>query len=109
MRAFADARDAIDQANMEASAAREGLSSLAEALRSDPNLELAVQALDQGRIGDAMALLRKRQTDSAAGAIKDQANEPADKAAAPGNSVDPALERARRGPTRPNTAGNQDV
>ena len=109
MRALADARDAIDQANMEASAAREGLSSLAEALRSDPNLELAVQALDQGRIGDAMTLLRKRKADSAAGAIKDQANEPADKAAAPESSVDPALEGARRDPTGQNAAVNQDA
>src|SRR5258708_37122669 len=90
MRAFADARDAIDQANMEASAAREGLSSLAEALRSDPNLELAVQALDQGRIGDAMTLLRKRKADSGAGAIKAERKEGGCKAASTKNSKDPA-------------------
>jgi hypothetical protein len=62
--ALADARDAIEQANMEASAAREALAKLAEALKSNPKLETVAQALDQGRIDDAIALLRLRKSDS---------------------------------------------
>ena len=109
-RALADARDAIDQANMEASAAREGLARLAEALKSNPKFESVAQALNQGRVDDAMALLRKLKADpAAASAREDQAIEPADKGSAPENSISQALESAGRDLTGKNAAVNQDA
>jgi hypothetical protein len=109
-RALADARDAIDQANMEASAAREGLARLAEALKSNPKFESVAQALNQGRVDDAMALLRKLKADpAAASGREDQAIEPADKGSASENSISQALESAGRDLTGKNAAVNQDA
>jgi hypothetical protein len=72
MRAVAQARDAIDQANMEAAAAREGLAQLGESLKADPKFEAVARAMSEGRIDDAQALLR----DLRAGvASQTQANE----------------------------------
>jgi hypothetical protein len=105
--ALADARDAIDQANMEASAAREALAKLAESLKADPKFESVAQAMNEGRMEDAMALLRKRKTD--AGTREDQAIEPADKNGAPENSSGLALESAGRDLTGKNAAVNQDA
>jgi hypothetical protein len=105
--ALADARDAIDQANMEASAARESLAKLAESLKADPKFESVAQAMNEGRMEDAMALLRKRKTD--AGTREDQAIEPADKNGAPENSSGLALESAGRDLTGKNAAVNQDA
>jgi hypothetical protein len=48
-RAAAQAREAIDQTDMEAVAAREGLVRLAEAMRANPHFEKAAQALRDGR------------------------------------------------------------
>ena len=109
-RALADARDAIDQANMEAAAAREGLARLAEGLKSDPKFESVAQALNQGRVDDAMELLRKLKADPAgAGAREDQAIEPADTGSAPENSISQAPESAGRDLTGKNAAVNQDA
>ena len=109
-RALADARDAIDQANMEAAAAREGLARLAESLKANPKFEAAAQALSQGRVDDAMALLRKLKADSAAaGAREDQAVEPADKGSAPESNIGQALESAGRDLAGRNAAVNQDA
>ena len=58
-RAVAQARDAIEQANMEAAAAREGLVRLAEAMRENPRFDKAAEALRAGRTEEALALLRQ--------------------------------------------------
>jgi len=109
-RALADARDAIDQANMEAAAAREGLARLAEALKSDPKFESVAQALNQGRVDEAMELLRELKADPAAvSAREDQAIEPSDKGSTPENSMSQALESAGRDLTGKNVAVNQDA
>ncbi len=108
-RALVDARDAIEQANMEALAAREGLAMLAEAMKGNPKFEEAAQALKQGRVDDAMGLLRKLKADSAAGAREDPAAEPTDKASAPENDVGQALESAGRDLAVKSAAVNQDA
>lgn len=64
--ALADARDAIDQANMDASAARETMARLAESLQSDPRFESAAQAMKEGRSVEALAQLRQLQGDDGA-------------------------------------------
>ncbi len=63
-RAAAQARDAIEQANMEAAAAREGLVRLAEAMRANPRFEKVAEALRAGRNEEALALLRQMRTES---------------------------------------------
>jgi hypothetical protein len=109
-RALADARDAIDQANMEALAAREGLARLAESLKTNPKFESVAQALNQGSVDDAMALLRKLKTDStAAGAHEHRAIEPTGKGSAPESSMGQALESAGRDLASRNAAVNQDA
>ena len=109
MRALADARDAIDQANMEASAAREGLAKLAESLKADPKFASVAQAMNEGRMEDAMALLRKLKGDPAAGAREEQAIEPPEKGGAPENSISQALESAGRDLNGKSAAVNQDA
>ena len=63
-RAAAQARDAIEQAGMEAAAAREGLVRLAEAMRANPRFELAAEALRDGRNEEALALLRQMRAEA---------------------------------------------
>lgn len=63
-RAAAQARDAIEQANMEAAAAREGLVRLAEALRGNPRFEKVAEALRAGRNEEALALLRQMRAEA---------------------------------------------
>jgi len=63
-RAAAQARDAIEQANMEAAAAREGLVRLAEAMRANPRFEKAAEALWAGRNEEALALLRQMHAEA---------------------------------------------
>ena len=63
-RAAAQARDAIEQAGMEAAAAREGLVRLAEAMRANPRFEKAAEALREGRNEEALALLRQMRAES---------------------------------------------
>ncbi|MEO8003885.1 MAG: hypothetical protein ABI771_03195 [Betaproteobacteria bacterium] len=65
MRAVAEARDAIDQANMEAAAAREGLAQLGESLKADPKFEAVARAMSEGRVDDAQALLRDLRSGAA--------------------------------------------
>ena len=109
-RALADARDAIDQANMEASAAREGLAKLAEALKSNAKFESVAQALNQGRVDEAMAQLRKLKADHAgAGARKEQAVNPADKGSATEDSISQTPESAGRDLIGRNAAVNQEA
>lgn len=64
MRAVAEARDAMGQADMEAAAAREGLAMLAEAMKANPRFEKAAQALGAGRNQEAMELLREMQAEA---------------------------------------------
>jgi hypothetical protein len=63
-RAAAQARDAIEQTNMEATAAREGLVRLAEAMKANPRLEKAAEALRAGRNEEAVALLRQMRAEA---------------------------------------------
>jgi hypothetical protein len=63
-RAAAQARDAIEQANMEAAAAREGIVRLAEAMRANPRFEKAAEALRAGRNEEALALLRQMRAET---------------------------------------------
>jgi hypothetical protein len=107
MRALAEARDAIDQANMEASAAREEMAKLAETLKADPKFEAVARAIDEGRMEDAAALLRKVESDSVA-SLQDQSTEPADKGGA-SESPAQAPERDGRGLADRNAAVNQDA
>jgi hypothetical protein len=64
-RAATQARDAIEQANMEAVAAREGLVRLAEAMRANPRFEKAAEALRAGRNEEALELLRQMHAEAA--------------------------------------------
>jgi hypothetical protein len=57
--AMVDARGAIDQVNMRASVAREGLAKLARAMRGHPEFEQIAQALEEGRTADAIAMLQQ--------------------------------------------------
>lgn len=107
MRALAEARDAIDQANMEASAAREEMAKLAETLKTDPKFEAVTLAIDEGRMEDAAALLRKVKSDSVA-SLQDQSTEPADKGGA-SESPAQAPERDGRSLADRNAAVNQDA
>lgn len=110
MLALADARDAIDQANMEASAAREGLAKLAESLKDDPKFESIAQAMNEGRVDDAMALLRNLKADSApSGTRQGQSIEPTEKGSAPETSIAQTPESAGRDLTGQSAAVNQDA
>lgn len=57
--AMVAARGAVDQVNMRASIAREGLAKLARAMRGHPELEQVAQALEEGRTADAIAMLQQ--------------------------------------------------
>lgn len=107
--ALADMRDAIDQANMEASAAREELARLAESLKADPKFESVAQAMNEGRMDDAKALLHKLKTDPAAGSPQNGAVEPADKSSASDTGDARAPEISGRDVGGKNAAVNQDA
>ncbi|MEO8156561.1 MAG: hypothetical protein ABI648_02110 [Betaproteobacteria bacterium] len=101
MRALADARDAIDQANMDASTAREAMAKLADALKTDPRLESATQAMKEGRTDAALAQLRQLKADdsgaeSPTAVAADKGNAPVETevAAAESTGVDSAGKRA---------------
>jgi len=108
MRALADARDAIDQANMEASAARESLENLAESLRADPKFEHVARAMDDGRMDDALVLMHKLKTDTA-GVREEKASEPAGKGEVPESGTGQAQESAGRHLSGKSAAVNQDA
>jgi hypothetical protein len=63
-RAVAQARDAIEQVNMEASAARESLARLGDTLKSDSRFGKLAEAMQKGRADEAQALLRQMKTDA---------------------------------------------
>ena len=75
-RAAARARDAIEQANMEATAAREGLVRLAEAMRANPRFEKAAEALRAGRNEEALALLRQMSAEAGDPDVRAAKDEP---------------------------------
>jgi hypothetical protein len=108
MRALADVRDAIDQANMEASAARESLANLADSLKSDPKFEQVARAMDDGRMDDALALMHKLKTD-AAGVRDEKTSDPAGKGEVPESASGQAQESAGRDLSGKNAAVNQDA
>jgi hypothetical protein len=62
-KAMVEARGAVDQVNMRASVAREGLAKLARAMRGHPELEQIAQALEEGRTVDAIAMLQQLRED----------------------------------------------
>ncbi|MGH8679241.1 MAG: hypothetical protein ACREUQ_12945, partial [Burkholderiales bacterium] len=70
-RAAAQARDAIDQANLRAAATREGLARLAEAMNGRPELEKVAKALEEGRARDAMEMLEQLKNEARANAQSD--------------------------------------
>jgi hypothetical protein len=63
------AREAMDQVNMRAAVAREGLAKLARAMRDKPQLEPIAKALQEGRAGDAIAMLEQLRLENQAGAV----------------------------------------
>lgn len=74
------AREAVDQVNMRAAVAREGLARLARAMRDTPELEPIAQALEEGRTGDAIAMLERLRLDNQGGAETGSDAEQADAA-----------------------------
>jgi hypothetical protein len=65
-RAIEDMRDASEQANMEAAAAREGLARIAEVMKANPKLGEVAEALQAGNNREAMDLLEEIRRDAAA-------------------------------------------
>jgi hypothetical protein len=57
--AAAQAREAMDQANMEAAMAREGLASMAQSVKAEPGWQQVAQALEKGDARKAMELIGK--------------------------------------------------
>ena len=109
MRALAEARDAIDQANMDASAAREEMAKLAGSLKGDAKFESVVQAMNEGRMDEAVALLHKLKADAASATPQDQASEPVGKDGKQENDGNPAVESTGRDLAGKNAAVNQDA
>jgi hypothetical protein len=108
MRAMADVRDAVEQANMEASAAREVVAKLAESLKLDPKFEQVTRAMNEGRMDDAMALLRKLET--ATGDMpEEQSRQPAGKGDAPDTNTGKALESSGQDLNATSATVNQDA
>jgi hypothetical protein len=112
-RAVAQARDAIEQANMEAAAAREGLAKLAEIMQGKPGFEETAQALKQGNIEEAMERLREMQAavDSGdAGRIgEDDAASAADEGQGAEGNLERELEQAGRDLGGTDAKVNQDT
>ena len=109
-RALADVRDAIDRANMEAADARDGLAKLADALADNARFEAVGQAARQERIGDAVALLRMLQAESAPAAAPENATDKlTGQSGAPLGQIDQALESAARDLAGMSTQINQEA
>jgi hypothetical protein len=66
-RALADMREAAEQSNMEAAAAREGLAQLAEVMAASPGLDKVAEMLKAGRNEEALSLLEEMRKDAAVG------------------------------------------
>jgi hypothetical protein len=109
MRALTDVRDAIDQANMDASAAREELARLAESMKADPKFESVAQAMNEGRLEDAMAQLHKLRDSAAAVAREDPVSDPAENSGMSEVNGGQAAQSTGRDLTGKNAAVNQDA
>jgi hypothetical protein len=107
MRAMADVRDAVEQANMEASAAREAMANLAESLKLDPKFEQVARAMNEGRMDDAMALLHKLK--AVADTAQEQLREPVGKGNAPDTNAVQAQVSAGRDLSATTATVNQDA
>lgn len=97
--AAATARDAIEQINMEAVAARETLARLADAMKANPELAEVAQALREGRSEEALGLLEEMQTaarDQAGAPGADQGEQGQRKTGAAASGVEQALQKAAR-------------
>ncbi len=112
-RAAAQARDAIEQANMEAAAAREGLVRLAEAVRPNPRFEKAAEALRAGRNEEALALLRQMRAEVGGQhtrALEKEGTQPlSDSEKAPDRGLEERLAEASRDLSSINARVDQDV
>ena len=92
------AREAVDQVNMRAAVAREGLAKLARAMRDKPELEPIARALDEGRTGDAIAMLERLRLENRGGPDSGREAEQADAAqtARSGSELDQSIARTER-------------
>ncbi len=112
-RAAAQARDAIEQANMEAAAAREGLVRLAEAMRANPRFEKAAEALRAGRNEEALALLRQMRAEAgdlhARAAANDEPRLPSDSEKGLDGGIEERLAEAGRDLDSINAKVDQDA
>ncbi len=63
LEAMVRARDAVDQLNMQATVAREGLARVAQAIREQPGMEQVAEAIAQGRTEDAIAMLQEMRNE----------------------------------------------
>ncbi len=105
-RAVAQAREAVDEVNLRALAARESLSGAAAAMRGRAELDEVAQSLEQGRTQEAIALLR------ALASAQDRSGEDASRArAADRNDVDADSTKEDVGPDfrRQGTRVNEDA
>ncbi|UCH49345.1 MAG: hypothetical protein JSU95_06070 [Betaproteobacteria bacterium] len=77
--ALIQARDAVDKLNMQASVTREGLARLARAMKGKPGLEEVAEAIEQGRIEDAVGMLQEMREElrGAAGEVSGEQQESA--------------------------------
>jgi hypothetical protein len=105
--AVAQARDAIEQVDMEASAARESLARLADTLKSDPRFGRLAEAMQQGRVDEAQALLRQMQAEAATASSQEKDVGTADRGVEP--NPDPAIEQTGRTLRGVNDKINQDT
>lgn len=97
--AAATARDAIEQVNMEAAAARETLARLADAMEADPELAEVAQALREGRSEEALGLLKEMQSaarDQSGVPGADQAEQGRRRTGEAASGVEQALQKAAR-------------
>lgn len=107
-RALAEARGAIEQANMEASAAREDLARLAQSLQADARFERVSRALEQNRVDDAVSLLRVIESE-AKGALAEQGIDAVSKADLSEGARVAAAEPAASGSSGKKAAPNQEA
>lgn len=87
-RALAQARDAADEANLRAVAARDAMARISRAMKAHPTLSRAAQALEEGRTREAMQLLDALAGEQREGAAATDGNEIR---AAPAGSTDTAV------------------
>jgi hypothetical protein len=108
-RALAEAREAIEMANMEASAAREDLAQLSQSLKADARFERVSRAMEKGRVDEAMALLRVLKSDAEDALMTEQGTEAMAKADVPEGGPLAAAEPAASEISGKTAALNQDA